>query len=232
MSIKNFLMFCFMAVFFVSCASAKKKESMEFSTVEVPSVSVNEKTENINKSVLQKQISNSIDDIKKSNDYILQPGDLVDIKVFMEEAMDRTLRISSNGTITYPLIGNVKISGVSLCEAEEKIADKLKHYIKNPQVSMLIKEYSNKTVYVLGQVKKPSAIMMPPEKSLTVLEAISSVGGFTDIANTSKVKILRMENGKQKSIDVDITAITKQGNKSLDVTLQPGDVLFVPQSIF
>ena len=232
MSIKNFLMFCFMTAFLVSCASAKKNEDVEFPAIEVSSVSVDKKTENINKSVLQKQIANSLDDIKKSNDYILQPGDLVDIKVFMEDAMDRTLRISSNGTITYPLIGNIRISGVSLSEAEEKIATKLKHYIKNPQVSMLIKEYSNKTVYVLGQVKKPSAIMMPPEKSLTVLEAISSVGGFTDIANTSKVKILRMENGKQKSIDVDITSITKQGNKSLDVTLQPGDVLFVPQSIF
>lgn len=232
MSVRNVLIFCSIAVFLVSCASAKKNESLEIPTVEVSSVSVDKNTSAINKSVLQKQISNSIDDIKKSNDYILQPGDLVDIKVFMEDDMDRTLRVSSNGTITYPLIGNVKISGVSLSEAEARLADKLKHYIKNPQVSMLIKEYSNKTVYVLGQVKKPSAIMMPPEKSLTVLEAISSVGGFTDIANTSKVKILRMENGKQKSIDVDITAITKQGNKSLDVSLQPGDVLFVPQSIF
>lgn len=232
MSIKNLFMFCFVTVFFVSCASAKKNEALEVPTAEITSISLEKKTENINKSVLQKQIANDIDNIKKNDDYILQPGDLVDIKVFMEEEMDRTLRISSNGTITYPLIGNVKISGVSLSEAEEKIAKKLKQYIKNPQVSMLIKEYSNKTVYVLGQVKKPSAIMMPPEKSLTVLEAISSVGGFTDIANTSKVKILRMENGKQKSIDVDITAITKQGNKSLDVTLQPGDVLFVPQSIF
>ena len=67
---------------------------------------------------------------------------------------------------------------------------------------------------------------------MTVLEAITSVGGFTDIANTSKVKVLRMENGKQKSLDVDVNAITKQGNKSLDIELMPGDVIFVPQSMF
>ena len=97
---------------------------------------------------------------------------------------------------------------------------------------MLIKEYSNKMVYVLGQVKKPSEIAIPPEKTITVLEAITSVGGFTDIANTSKIKVLRMENGKQKSIDVDVNAITKQGKKSLDVELMPGDVVFVPQSMF
>ncbi len=224
---KQYIMLVFLSVFLFSCASSGVKNDAGIS-----SVTVEKNTENINKSVLQKQIANGIEDIKKNDNYILQPGDLVDIKVFMESDMDRVLRISSNGTVTYPLIGNVEISGVSLCEAEQKIADKLKYYIKNPQVSMLIKEYSNKTIYVLGQVKKPSAIIMPPEKSLTVLEAISSVGGFTDIANTSKVKILRMENGKQKSMDVDITSITKQGNKSLDVTLQPGDVLFVPQSIF
>ena len=97
---------------------------------------------------------------------------------------------------------------------------------------MLIKEYGNKTVYVLGQVQKPAAIQIPPEKPLTVLEAITSVGGFTDIANTSKVRVLRMQNGKQTSIDVDVSQITKQGNKALDISLMPGDVVFVPQSMF
>ncbi len=97
---------------------------------------------------------------------------------------------------------------------------------------MLIQEYANKTVYVLGQVKRPAAIQIPPEKPLTVLEAITSVGGFTDIAATSKVRVLRMQNGKQTSIDVDVTQITKQGNKSLDIPLMPGDVVFVPQSMF
>ena len=97
---------------------------------------------------------------------------------------------------------------------------------------MLVKEYGNKTVYVLGQVAKPAAIQIPPEKPLTVLEAITSVGGFTDIANTSQVRFVRVENGKQKTIDVDVTQITKQGNKNMDIPLQPGDVVFVPQSMF
>ena len=97
---------------------------------------------------------------------------------------------------------------------------------------MLIKEYGNKTLYVLGQVKKPAAIEIPPEKPLTVLEAITSVGGFTEIAATGKVRVLRVENGVQRALDVDVTQITKQGNKSLDIALQPGDVVFVPQSMF
>ncbi|MDD6172789.1 MAG: polysaccharide export protein [Elusimicrobia bacterium] len=177
-------------------------------------------------------IQNQIENIRISNDYLLQPGDLLEVKVYMEENMDRTLRISANGTITFPLVGNIKVGGMSVAAAEGKLSDELKRYIKNPQISMLIKEYGNKTVYLLGQVQKPSAIEIPPEKPLTVLEAITSVGGFTDIAAPSKVKVLRMENGRQKAIDVDIAQITKYGQKSLDITLMPGDVVFVPQSMF
>jgi len=178
------------------------------------------------------ELTKNLNSLRQSADYILQPGDLVDIQVFMEDDMKRTLRIATNGTITYPLVGNIKIAGYSVTKAEERLSNALKTYIKNPQVSMLIKEYANKTVYVLGQVKKPAAIQIPPEKPLTVLEAITSVGGFTDIAATSKVRVLRMQNGKQTSIDVDVTQITKQGNKSLDIPLMPGDVVFVPQSMF
>ncbi len=220
---KNYTLFllCFMISFLLSCASTQKVDSNVVN--ETPA---SEEIESVQGKVFD------ISDVQQSKNYILQSGDLVDIKVFMEPNMDRVLRISSNGTITYPLVGNVKIGGYSVSEAEEQLAEKLKFYIKNPQVSMLIKEYSNKMVYVLGQVKKPSEIAIPPEKTITVLEAITSVGGFTDIANTSKVKVLRMENGKQKSLDVDVNAITKQGKKSLDIELLPGDVVFVPQSMF
>ena len=177
-------------------------------------------------------IQSGIEQLRISNDYLLQPGDLLEVKVYMEENMDRTLRISANGTITFPLVGNIKVGGMSVAAAENALSRELKRYIKNPQISMLIKEYGNQTVYVLGQVQKPSAVEIPPEKPLTVLEAITSVGGFTDIAAPSKVKVLRMDNGNQKALDVDITQITKYGNKSLDINLMPGDVVFVPQSIF
>ena len=183
-------------------------------------------------SSVPQEIAQGIEQIRQSTAYILQPGDLLEIKVFMEDEMDRTQRISGSGYITFALVGHIHIAGYTVAEAETRLSDALKMYLKNPQVSMLIKEYGNKTVYVLGQVQKPAAIEIPPEKPLTVLEAITSVGGFTDIAATSKVRVLRMENGRQKAIDVDVTQITKQGNKMMDITLLPGDVIFVPQSMF
>ena len=182
--------------------------------------------------VSRQEVNHALAKVRSSQSYVLQPGDLVDIKIYMEDDMNRVLRISGSGTVTFPLVGNVRLAGLSLEQAEQKLANRLMAYIKQPQVSMLVKEYGNKTVYVLGQVSKPGSIQIPPEKALTVLEAITSVGGFTDVANTSKVRILRIENGKQKTLDVDVTQITKQGNKSLDIALQPGDVVFVPQSMF
>ncbi len=186
----------------------------------------------LQKTITQQEVLQKLEQVRSSQSYKLQPGDLVNIQVFREESMERTLRISGNGTITFPLVGAVSVAGLSQQEAEERLADKLKIYLRSPQVSILVKEYGNKSVYVLGQVQKPAAIQIPPEKSLTVLEAITSVGGFTEVANISKVRVLRMQNGKQTAIDVDISQITKQGNKAMDIALMPGDVVFVPQSMF
>jgi len=177
-------------------------------------------------------ITKELEGLKESSDYLLQPGDLVELQVYRENDMSRILRISSQGSIAFPLIGNINIAGMTVNQAESTIENKLKSYLKNPSVSLLIKEYANKTVYVLGQVKKPSSINIPPEKAMTLLEAITSAGGFTDIAAISKVKILRMEQGQQRSFEVDVSQITKEGNKQLDISLKPGDVVFVPQSLF
>lgn len=186
---------------------------------------------NIDAKQLQEQININMAQLKSSNDYVLQSGDLIDISVFNETDMNRTQRISGNGYITMPLIGVVKVAGLSVTDAELEISNKFKKYIKQPHISIFIKEYCNTTVYVLGQVKNPSAIKIPPGRNLTILEAITSVGGFTNIAST-KVRVLRTENGKQKNIEVDISQITKQGKKDLDIILKPSDIVFVPQSMF
>ena len=181
---------------------------------------------------ISEQVQQSLGQLRQSDDYVLQAGDLVEVRVFMEDSMSRTLRVSGNGTVTIPLAGTREIAGKTVPQAEAVLSESLKTYLKNPQVSIFIKEYGNKTVYVLGQVSKPSAIEIPPEKRLTVLEAITSAGGFTDIAAPSRTRVLRMESGKQKAIDIDVTQITKHGNKALDIKLMPGDIVFVPQSIF
>ena len=181
---------------------------------------------------MQRQIADYMVSLHEFKDYILRNGDLLEVRIYEEGEMDRTLRISSNGIICLPMIGDMELAGLTVAEAEKKVADRLRHYMNYPSVSILVKEYSNKNVYVLGQVRLPSAVPINPGRALTLLEAIASAGGFTDVAASGRVKILRMEDGVQKSIKIDVSQITKKGNKFMDMVLQPGDVVFVPQSFF
>jgi polysaccharide export outer membrane protein len=169
---------------------------------------------------------------KTQVNYKLQAGDLIEINVFQESDMSRILRISGNGTVTFPLAGNLKLSGLSVPEAENFIVLKLEDFLITPQVTILIKEYSNKQVYVLGEVKTPGSIQLPTDRTLTVLEAITLSGGFTDIAAPDRTKVLRSTNGQNQSIDVKISRITKEGDKSADIPLEPNDTVVVPQSFF
>ena len=181
----------------------------------------------------QRLIQTALDQKSKSQaNYKIQPGDLIEITVFKEADMSRTLRISGNGTVTFPLAGNLKFSELSVPEAESFLAVKLSDYIKAPQVTIFIKEYGNKQIYVLGEVKKPGAIQLPTERKLTVLEAITLAGGFTDIAAPDRTKVLRNADGQNQSIEVKISRITKEGDKSADIFLEPNDTVFVPQSFF
>ena len=181
----------------------------------------------------QRILQTALDQKNKSQvNYKIQPGDLIDIIVFKEADMSRTLRISGNGTVTFPLAGNLKLSDLSVPDAESFLALKLADFIKSPQVSIFIKEYSNKQIYVLGEVKKPGSISLPVERKLTVLEAITLAGGFTDIAAPDRTRVLRNANGQNQNIEVKISRITKEGDKNADIFLEPNDTVFVPQSFF
>ncbi|HPO44263.1 MAG TPA: polysaccharide biosynthesis/export family protein [Spirochaetota bacterium] len=183
---------------------------------------------------IEERILRSAEEFKARSqvNYRIQAGDLLEINVYQEKDMARTVRVSGNGTVTFPLAGNVKMSELSVPEAEAMLARALSEFIINPQVTVLIREYSNKQVYVLGEVKKPGAIPLPVERRLTVLEAITLAGGFTDLAAQDKTKVLRNKDGRNESIQVEITRITKQGDKSADIFLEPNDTVFVPQSFF
>ena len=169
---------------------------------------------------------------KSQANYRIQPGDLIEITVFKESDMSRILRISGNGTVTFPLAGNLKLSELSVPDAESFLAQKLSDYIRSPQVTILIKEYANKQIYVLGEVKKPGSIQLPVERKLSVLEAITLAGGFTEIAAPDRTRVLRASEGRSQSLEVKISRITKEGDKSADIFLEPNDTVFVPQSFF
>jgi polysaccharide export outer membrane protein len=168
----------------------------------------------------------------QKTDYKIGGADLLDIQVYQQKDLDRLLRVSQNGTITFPLIGTVRVGGLAVAQAEEAISTKLKDYIISPQVSVFIKEYGNKKVFVLGEVKKPGSFDLPTEAKLTVLEAVSLAGGFSAIAAPDRTKVIRTVAGKSQSLTVVVSDITTRGEKHKDIPLEPGDVVWVPQSFF
>lgn len=168
----------------------------------------------------------------KKSDYRITNADLIRITVLGEEDMAREVRVSANGTITYPLIGSVKVGGLSTSEAESAISTKLNDYLRGAQVTVFIKEYGNKKVFVFGHVNKPGAVEIPTEAKLTVLEAISQAGGFTPLAAPDRTRVVRMLNGVSQSFTVEVSAITKKGEKDKDITLEPNDIVFIPESYF
>lgn len=168
----------------------------------------------------------------KRNEYKIGAADLLDITVFQQPDMDRKLRVSQNGTISLPLIGAVTVGGLSVTEAQSAVADRLKEYVINPQVTIFIREYGNKKIFILGEVKNPGSYELPTEARLTVLEAVSLAGGFTPIAAPDRTRIIRSVNGQNQSINIEVSAITRRGEKDKDLPLEPNDVLFVPQSYF
>jgi len=180
----------------------------------------------------QRLIQSALEQQKNQVNYKIQAGDLLEISIFQEKDMDRAVRVSGNGTITFPLAGNLKLADLTVPEAESFLAEKLAEFLVKPQVTVLIKEYGNKQIYVLGEVKKPGSIQLPAERRLTVLEAITLAGGFTDLAAPDRTKVLRNASGQNLNIPVEISRITKQGDKSADIFLEPNDTVYVPQSFF
>lgn len=170
---------------------------------------------------------------KSKTDYKINSADLLEITVYREEDLTRTARISQNGTISFPLVGIIHLGGKSTTEAGQALAKKLGEYLVNPQVTIFVKEYGNKQIYVLGEVKNPGSFELPTETQLTVLEAISKAGGFSPIAAKDRTKVIRTnDDGKNESLIIDVSAITTKGEKHKDIALKPNDVIYIPQSFF
>jgi len=166
-------------------------------------------------------------------DYILQPEDVLRIVVYEQPDLTTIVRITSKGEIAFPLLGQVKIAGLTVGGVESKITELLaKDYLVAPQVTIFIDEYHLKQVSILGAVQKPGKYDMYTERETTILEAIAMAGGFSDVAKMNDTRIIRSENGEEYIISVRITDITKKGMKEKDIPLKPGDIIFVPESFF
>jgi len=157
-------------------------------------------------------------------EYRLNNNDLITISVYEEPDLNKTVRVDTNGTISYPLLGIIKAQGLTAKELEAEITRLLmEDYLVSPQVSVFINEYSK--VSILGEVKKPGAYEL--KAGLTILDAIALAGGFTEKSNAKDVKLIRSKGSVKETIKIDANAIVTQGDREQNLRLQSGDLVIV-----
>jgi polysaccharide export outer membrane protein len=160
--------------------------------------------------------------------YRIGPYDLLQIQVFQVDELSRTERVSEDGYVVMPLIGAVRVGGLSQREAEKAIADKLaERYLQNPQVSIFVAEYASQKVTVIGQVKKPG--VFPLAGRTTLMQAIALAGGFDDAAKKGEVVVFRKQpSGEVNAYVVDLAAV--QEGRLSDPVIVGDDRVVVPKS--
>jgi polysaccharide export outer membrane protein len=161
-----------------------------------------------------------------SDIYRMHPGDLVLISVWREDTLVRQVVVLPDGSVTFPLIGRVEAAGLSAPELERNIALKLKKYLPDPVVTVVIVGIDGNRAYVTGKVMHPGPVVI--NGPLTVLQAISLAGGLAKFADASGIKVIRVRSGAQTAIPVNFGSIMSGDDLSTNIQLKAGDTIVVP----
>lgn len=158
--------------------------------------------------------------------YKIGPQDILKIDVWKEDQLTRTVPVRPDGKITLPLLNDVQAVGLTPMELASAISEQLKKYINSPQVTVSVTEINSRRIYVTGEVVKAGTYALLPH--MTVLQALSSSGGFTQFAREKSIYVLRTESGKQTKIPFNYKEAVKGKNSEQNIELLPGDVIVVP----
>jgi protein involved in polysaccharide export with SLBB domain len=160
----------------------------------------------------------------------LGAGDVFEVRVYGDADLSSRYRIAPDGTIDVPLIGRLTVRGLEPSQVDDLITTRLRdgHFLVNPQVSVFVEEYNSRRVSVLGAVQGSGTFPITP--GMTVVEAISSAGGFTALANRNGTILTRREGSRLRRIPVPVDAI--MDGQIPDVAVRAGDIIRVPERIF
>lgn len=160
--------------------------------------------------------------------YVLRPRDVIRVEVYRHGDLTREARIAADGTITLPLLNEVKVAGMSVFDAKTLIERRYNaDYLVDPEVSIIVLSYTARRINIHGQVRSPGPVVIPPEEEMTLTQAIAASGGLTRLANADKVIIRRpREDGSIQVIEVDFDDILRDANAS-DITVYDGDNITV-----
>jgi polysaccharide export outer membrane protein len=158
--------------------------------------------------------------------YIIGADDVLDISVWKEPDVSRSVPVRPDGKISLPLVSDVQAAGLTPTQLAADLTTRLKKFLNDPQVTVVVTAINSRRIYIVGEVARPGAFPLLP--NMTVLQALADAGGFTTFANTKKIHILRMINGKQTEFPFEYREVLEGNKTSENITLLPGDEIVVP----
>lgn len=158
--------------------------------------------------------------------FVIGNDDVLAINVWKEPDISRSIPVRSDGKISLPLVGEVQAAGLTPLKLEKDIAGKLKNFISEPEVTVMVQQVNSQKFNILGQVTKPGSYVIA--NSTTVLDAIALAGGFRDFAKKKSIYVLRHSTSGESRLPFNYKEVSEGKNMAQNVRLQPGDTIIVP----
>ncbi len=165
--------------------------------------------------------------------YIIGPGDNVNIVVWHNPELSETIPVRPDGKISTPLVEDLQAAGKSPSHLARDLEKSLAKYIQDPVVTVIVTGFVgpySQQIRVIGQAAKPQALQY--RENMTLMDVMIAVGGITDFAAGNKATILRRVNGKSEQLNVRLESLMRDGDVKANVQMLPGDVLIIPESYF
>jgi len=159
--------------------------------------------------------------------YTLNPGDVLEISVWNEEALQQQVMVLPDGTISFPLVGILNVASKTPAQVQEHIKEKLSRVIPDPEINVAVVSVDGNNIFIIGKVNQPGQV--PLFRPTDVMQALSQAGGMTAYAKSDEIRILRRDKrGKLKVIKFDYELITKGKALETNILLKSGDTIVVP----
>ena len=158
--------------------------------------------------------------------YVIGAQDVLDINVWKEPDVSRVVPVRPDGKISLPLLNDVQAAGLTPDQLATKVTEELKKYVTNPQVTVIVTAINSQRVYILGEVTRPGAFPLLP--GMTVLQALSSAGGFTQFAKVKSIFVRRLQDGKESKYLFNYKDVIGGKRPEQDILLKAGDTIVVP----
>jgi len=164
-------------------------------------------------------------DASSGSDYVIGADDMLRISVWKEPDLSETLPVRPDGKISMPLLNDVPAAGLTPLQLKDSITDKLKKFIADPRVTVVVTAMNSRRIFVSGEVTHTGPMVLLPH--MTILQALSQAG-FTQFANVKGIYLLRTENGKQEKLPFNYKDVIKGNHPEQNIVLKPGDTVVVP----